>query len=132
MPISHFQTAIMVLRHRSTLLHWKPITQLVECTEGYQSLSPGPPKAGSGPSEHRLKMFTLNRKDWLSVAVTWAWSKRVNSYNRQIYYREYKNICNAVRRRAPVIRTSPHPRHVRNGCCMQVYFDMHGGNNKAS
>jgi len=35
-------------------------TELVECTDGYQSL---PPTAGSGPSENRLKKFTLNRKD---------------------------------------------------------------------
>jgi len=59
---------------------------------------------------YRLKIFTLNLKDCLTVRrrATWAWYEMVNLCNRQIM--ENKNICNMVGIRNPVICTGfPHP-----------------------
>jgi hypothetical protein len=47
---------------------------------------PGLLRAGLGPQAmaDQLKIFILNRKDQLSVAVIWAWSKRVNLYYQKM------------------------------------------------
>jgi len=60
---------------------------------------PRTPRAGSGPNFENflgpvtragpLKIFTLNRKDWLSAAATWAWYE-ISLYNRRIMIQSRK------------------------------------------
>ena len=75
----------------------KYITALVadnktgQCTDCYQSLPPVPPTACSGPSENRLKKFTLNPKDWLGLGL-----KGLICTSDKYTTEKYKNICNAV------------------------------------
>jgi hypothetical protein len=76
-------------------------------------------KKNRGPPARaeRLKIFTLNRKDWLSVAK-WPWL----GHNDNI--EKYSNICNIVRLlpdlRVPVICTGFHPS--RRHCWCSVTF----------
>jgi hypothetical protein len=44
----------------------------------------------------RLQIFTLNLKDWLAVAMTRAWSERVNLYSRQIMILPRKTTTNCA------------------------------------
>jgi hypothetical protein len=85
--------------NRNNVPSTSPIIQQVECTEGYQQLPAGPPTAGSGPSEQATNVHTKSKRLALSCGVTWAWFKKVNSFNQQIYYREAEK--HIQRSRAP-------------------------------
>jgi len=106
---------------RLQIVRYEVLIYSARLPEGRWSES-GPPRAGSGSSEknyllppppplqaraNQLKIFTLNRKDWLSFPFTGIWSGRVDLHNWQIMIMTKKDQTSAATLIRPLFAATP-------------------------